>query len=458
MAFQSLVVQKDGASEITIYLQPEAMIIGHVNVPGSEGDVQIECELYRRELQGGQMAWSPAGTFRTWTGGEFRFSDLEAGTYKLITHEQMDRESLLPVPGAPLFGYPPVYYPNTTDFSAASPIIVHAGETSQVNLTVARQQYYPVHIPVANPPAAGGINLNVHPMGHRSPGWSLGYNPAEEAIDGLLPDGTYTVEATSFGEPRSSGIVNFSVRGAPAEGTPLRWIPDTPLTVIVREEFASDHDAPQMMTMTPNGPRRMPDVQVSLVSMEEFDSFGGFNQARQVEGSDEHTFLLEDVGPGRYKVRVASSSGYAASIQSGGTDLLHQTLVVGLGAEIPPIEITMRDDGAEVSGTVEEAKGSELNSQANNPNRPLRFAYLLPLGDSSLQYPPMAQFQGENFQLKQVPPGNYLLLVYPDAPQDLPFGNDEAVDVLKSKGQIIQVEAGEKLSVKATMTSNGESE
>jgi hypothetical protein len=181
VVFQSMIVQRDGTPEVTIYLVPEALIIGHVNVPGSEGDVRIECELYQRRMQNGRMNWSPVNRFTSWTDGEFRFSGLEAGTYKLITHEQMDSESMMPMPGAPLFGYPPIYYPNTTDFSAASPIVVRAGETVQVNFSVARRQYYPVHIPVANPPAAVGMNLSVHPMGHRSPGWSLGYNPSDEA-------------------------------------------------------------------------------------------------------------------------------------------------------------------------------------------------------------------------------------------------------------------------------------
>lgn len=445
-------------ADMTIYLVPEALITGHVNVPGSEGDVRIDCELYQRRLQNGRMAWSPVNRFTSWSDGEFRFSGLGSGTYKLITHEQMDFESRIPMPGAPLFGYPPMYYPSTTDFSTASPIVLHAGETAQLNFSVARRQYYPVHIPVANPPAAGGINLNVHPMGHPSPGWSLGYNLADQAIEGTLPDGTYTVEANEFGEQRSSGIVNFSVRGAPAEGSPLRLIPNTPLTVVVHEEFQSEQNAPPAMVMTPNGSRRMPDVNVSLISMEEFESFGGFNRARPAEGSDEHTLLLDNVGPGRYEVKASSSRGYASSIQSGGADLLHQPLVVGLGGGTPSIEITMRDDGGEVSGTVEESKDSPPYSQAADANRPMRFVYLLPLGDSFLEYPPMTQFQGEDFSLPQVPPGTYLVLVYPDTPVDLPYGDDEAVQALKNKGQIIQVEAGQKTSMRAKMVTGGEAQ
>jgi hypothetical protein len=99
---------------VTIYLEPEALIVGHVEVPGSEGDVRITCQLYRRLTTGGRESWSAQRTFKTWADGEFRFSELEAETYKLITFEQQDRDSTT---GAQMFAYTPLYYPNATDFS-----------------------------------------------------------------------------------------------------------------------------------------------------------------------------------------------------------------------------------------------------------------------------------------------------------------------------------------------------
>jgi hypothetical protein len=71
-----LVLGAAGQSEVTIYLVPEALIVGHVTVPGSEGDVRIECELIKREVRDGQEIWSPARTLTTWADGEFRFSEL----------------------------------------------------------------------------------------------------------------------------------------------------------------------------------------------------------------------------------------------------------------------------------------------------------------------------------------------------------------------------------------------
>jgi len=48
--------------------------------------------------------------------GEFRFAELSAGSYKLLTHELLDRDPLTFNPRGQLFGYPPVYYPAAPDF------------------------------------------------------------------------------------------------------------------------------------------------------------------------------------------------------------------------------------------------------------------------------------------------------------------------------------------------------
>ena len=161
---------------VTIYLVPEAMIVGRVIVPGTDGEVRIRCELYQRQMREREEKWEPAGTFMTWANGEFRFSGLHAGTYRLLTHEQMDQDSLAAGPGAEMFGYPPIYYPNTTDFSLASAITVKAGETAHANVTVERHAYYPVKIPVVSS-AMVPMQVTVYPMGHWGPGLGAGIQP-----------------------------------------------------------------------------------------------------------------------------------------------------------------------------------------------------------------------------------------------------------------------------------------
>jgi hypothetical protein len=437
-----------GQSPVTLYLVPEALIVGRVTAPGSEGDVRIQCELYRHRVMEGRETWQPAGIFTTWGSGEFRFSGLEAGTYRLSTREEMDRDSLVLGRGAPMFGYPPIYYVDTTDFSAASPIVVKSGETAQVNLTVTRRLYYPVRIPVRNAPLARA-NVMVHPMGHRGPGWSLGYNPMQRVVEGMLPDGNYTVELETNGETTSTGIGNFVVNGAALEGTPLYLTPDPSVTVNVRAEFQTGRNGASQESAETLNRERLGNLVVVLRPLEEFGSTGQDLSAQPVEGSENRTLTIANVRPGRYRLVAQTTNGYVASVQSGEVDLLKQPLAVGIGGGAPPVEVTLRDDGAEVSGTVEGVAGVQRDWQSGGVNIQQYWrVYLVPVGAGMWQEAPSNRTWEGKFTVSNVPPGEYFVVAYEEGQRDLnlPFGDEEFLKSLEEKGRRIRVEAGEKVA------------
>src|SRR6267142_3673357 len=435
--------------EITLYLIPESLIVGHVNLPGSEGDMRTFLELYRREIREGQEHWVSAGTFRTWADGEFRFSNLASGTYKLLTYEQLDQDQFTFVPGGQRFGYPPVFYPGMSDFSAAAPIQLAAGAMFQASFSPARREYYAIKIPVVNAVAGQSMNIIVYPLGHPGPGYSLGYNPAEQLIQGLLPDGNYTLQANVQGQPGSTGILNFAVRGAPLEGPPVNLIPNASLTVNVREEFSSGQsvfdEAPEEPAQgTPSSAQlRRINVQVMLMPLEEFGSNeGGISQP--VEGSREHSLVIPNVRPGRYRLRVESGVGFAASVLSGGTDLLRQPIVVSMGGSNSPIEVTLRDDGAEVTGTVEDAARMDRRPDQGQAVSTQYYVYFVPIGESSGQFRQTIGSPDGTFVQTQLPPGAYRVLALESAQEDLEYANEEALRKFESKGQVIHVSARQK--------------
>jgi hypothetical protein len=435
------------SSEVTFYLLPEALIVGRVNVPGTEGEVRIQCELYRKMWSGGRETWQPAGQFTTWANGEFRFSELPAGTYKLITHEQMDRDSLAGRAGAELTGYPPIYYPNTTDFTLATPIAVKAGETAQANLTVARRNYYPVKIPVRNAQASQGVSVVVHPMGHWGPGWSLGFNPMEQTIEGMLPDGNYTVEVEAFGDPGSTGMGNFAVNGAALQGAGLNMVPNASVTVNVREEFQNGDTTLYGggVATNPQGEQeRRINAEIMLMPSEE-SSGGRHGQPSAAQSKEGEAAKIANVRPGQYRLVVHAYAGYVSRAESGGVDLLKHPLVVGMGGEVPPIDVTLRDDGGEVSGSVEETSGIPVNATLGN--YPTRFVYLIPIEGTPGQTQVMGSGEQGAFRMaQQVAPGTYLVVAYENgANEELP-GSEEKMKRLEGKGQVIHVEAGEKVS------------
>jgi hypothetical protein len=188
---------------------PEALIIGHVNLPTNDGTDKIQVEIYRREVQDGRPHWVSAGTAQTRANGEFRFANLRAGDYKLFTNELLDRDLLTFDPRGQLYGYPPVYYPAAADFEDASVIHLKPGETFPASLTPSRREYYPVKVNVMNSAMGAGYNTTVGLQGHRGPGYSLGYNQDESTIRGMLPNGSYTVEVVKYGENSATGKLNL---------------------------------------------------------------------------------------------------------------------------------------------------------------------------------------------------------------------------------------------------------
>ena len=435
-------------SEIVIYLDPESLIVGHVNLPGSEGDMRIRTDLYRREIREGQEHWELAHTFTTWADGEFRFSELTAGIYKLGTAEQLDRDPLSFVPGGQLFGFAPIFYPGATDFSVAGAIQLGAGATFQANLSPVRHAYYPVKIPIRNAAADQSISLRIYPLGHPGPGYSLGYDSAEQSIEGTLPDGNYTVEADARGgQSRFTGFLNFSVRGGPSEGPALTLIPNTSLNATVKEEFNSAQGASAVMNMAPvEGsftPQRRVDVQVTLMPIGEFGS-GEAAVSQPVENSQDNALVIPNVRPGRYRMHVVTGVGFAASIVSGGTDLLRQPLVVGLGGSSSPIEITLRDDGAEVDGKAEEATECHV--------------YFLPVAEGSGQFREANATQEGSFSLAQLPPGTYRVLAFDSPQNDLAYADAEAMRKLESKGQVLHVDAGQKEHLRLKIITGSDSQ
>ena len=438
--------------ELTISLVPEARIVGHVVLPGSDGSDIIRVELYRRQVREGREHWDPAGTAMSRSDGEFRFAELVAGSYKLLTHELLDRDPLTFNPRGQLFGYPPVYYPAAPDFATAAVIRLSPGETFDAKVSPAKREYYPVKLGVTNAPAGLQVGIQIWPQGRAGPGYSLGYNPGDGLIEGSLPDGTYTVQVTTYGPNAMAGMLNITVRGAALSGPAITLVPNSSITVSVKEEFQHT-DTVSQGTLTfggvgavPENRRRPNYLQVTLLPAEEF-GFAPGASLRPPTGPEDESLVIENVQPGRYRVRVSVSTsiGFVSSITSGGTDLQRQPLVVGLGGATPPIEITVRDDGAQAEGTIESTTSTEVRREGFNlPGRPLGNVYFVPMADSGGQFSEAWVTPDGKFQLQQLPPGAYRVLAFDRQQPDLEYASDEVMGQYDSKTKVIRVVPGQK--------------
>ncbi len=467
-------LQSENVRDLTITLVPEGLIVGSVSLPSSEAPDNIVLQLFRRQVQDGHARWVPAGGTQSTSDGQFRFADLPAGTYKLLTHEQLDRDPLSLDPftvssGARtpqnLFGYPPVYYQNASDFGSAAVIHLSAGQTQTVNLTLARQQYYHVKVPVISG-TENAMRVEVYSHGHKGPGFTLAYNNSNHAIEGWLPNGTYTIEASSYGSQGLSGSQSISVRGGPVEGPSMMLVPNAAIPVLVKEEFTSDdHTGP--MTYSVNGhrtvvkgPRRY--LYVTLDPADDVGT-GRMIPMREPITSGDDALFIDGAPAGSYWVRVHSSRGYPASIRSGNLDLQRQPLVVGVGGAASPIEISMRDDSGEISGTVAgitPSQGSGAGGDGDGPNsaagagpRGLAHICFVPLPESSGQFSEIWSIPDGGFTNALVAPGAYRVLAFDHEPQDLEYQNPAEMLAFDSKGPVVRVLPGQKETVQLQLIS-----
>jgi hypothetical protein len=214
------------------------------------------------------------------------------------------------------------------------------------------------------------------------------------------------------------GQLSFTVGGAPVSGPSLTLLPGNSIVVNVREEFqhTQTEPAPQSFTnfgkVSAPGPnnRRPNYLQVTLLPDEAF-SLSFQASLRPPTGPDDESLVIENVLPGRYRVIVNTSIGYASSITSGSTDLLHQPLIVGSGASVPPLEVTVRDDGAEIDGTIDSPNVAVNRSGGNNPYaQQLGFVCLAPMDRMDDRCKITWANNDGAFTFQQLAPGSYRAL------------------------------------------------
>jgi hypothetical protein len=443
-------------SELTIALVPEALIHGQVSVSSSEPLSGTEVQLFYREVMNGLPRWMPRTTVRTNSAGEFRFPELPAGEYKLLTHERTDDDPAANLPGR-MYAYPPVFYPGAADFGSAETIHVSAGQSVEADLVATRQPYFRVNIPVSNSDISSGLNVTVRSQA--GPGYSLGYSPVTKRIEGSLPNGNYVVEATVYGPNAASGVVNLKVNGTAAESPAMTLVPVGSITLDVKEQFTDKTPwngqsswSVGNRTITVHGPRAYVGAQLEVADDSEPNRGGG--NLRPPTGPNDESFVLENVLPGRYWLRVNTGRGYVASARVGDVDLLRQPLVVTPGPSAP-IEVELRDDTAELDGTV---TGIEPVSAgpAFAGNRPQAWIYCIPLPDSPGQFnQTMVQEEGQ-FQHPMLAPGDYRILAFASQQQHLPYREAEAMKAYETRGPVVHLAAGQKVSVQVPLINDSD--
>jgi hypothetical protein len=443
--FQIPMAVESSDGKITIPLLPEGIINGRVTA-GGEPAAGVTVQLYSRQVQDGLSRWVTGASASTNSAGEFRFAELLPGSYKVESHEWMDNDPAASIPGSQLNGYPPVYYPGVPDFGAAGTIELAAGQTAPADLAIVRQPYFQVQIPIAGTEFGNGFAISVE--GQHGVRYELGYNPEEQRIEGMLPSGSYVVQASTYGPNSVSGSVSIRVADGPVQGPSLTVTPNTSIPVNVKIEFA--HSSALVSVGAGGrknvlGPRSL--LQLNVESVDDFERRGG--SIRPPTSPDDQSLALESLPPGRYWLRLSTAHGYVSSASMGSTDLLREPLVIGAGASTP-IEVTLRDDGAEIDGTVNSV--AEQGDSSGSVPVSAR-VYCVPLPESTGQFQEIGVSQDGKFTAQMMAPGDYRILAFSKPQPGLPYRDIEAMKAYDPGGQVVHLSAGQKMTIQVQSAS-----
>ncbi|MGB9032403.1 MAG: carboxypeptidase-like regulatory domain-containing protein [Acidobacteriaceae bacterium] len=426
---------------LTFAITPLAMIAGHITLSTADPADGIQVQVYGRYSQNGRTRWSFAGQARTRSDGSFRISDLEPGTYIVTTQASLDRPPAGNNDQAPVWGYPALYYPGVTEISGAGMLSLTAGQQAEADLTLTRQQFFPV-IAVVHSPADTPANFEVLDSAGRPTGLPASWDRREGLVHANVPSGTWTMEAHAYGRSMQWGSTSFQVNGAPASFA-ISIIPVPRIPVVIRREFLASADGSQQPDTSGPG------MNLVLAPADDIDLGRGGGAGLNHEDSINNEWQLNVTEPGRYWVEAqAYPPAYISSITSGGVDLGSNPLNIIPGSTPPPIEVTLHNDAGTITGQInsQNPNASAPGSASPSGERPQVWIYAIPLFSTPAQLPEGSMDSSSQFTIPMLAPGSYRVVAC-DSQQDIDFHSPEGLAAWAGKGQTVTVDPGGTASV-----------
>jgi hypothetical protein len=407
-------------ANFTVTLTPEATIAGRVVDESGEPIEGLPIHLDFEAAEAGRRFLRLQDQFTTDEEGEFRFANLLSGRYFVTAGPSEETGSENSAKGHTALGYPMVFYGGGADIATASPIDLTAGRHVELDLRVAVEPFFHVTGTIIGAPPHGLTQLMILDAAHQrveTPRFLQNIN-REEPI-AVLPRGHYTIQISSRNGQRD--VCSVAVKGIDLtrdlERVPLMMTPCAVIPVNLQIERTAEglhKDYNYLMDSegalppgTPHGARIVLHLKDDPTQLSRFTSW-------TEQGDEPRRSWIRNVLPGTYYVEILPLPGlYVESAQSGLTDLRREDLVVPEGASIPPIEIRLRDDGAELSGTIRSNKEDGA-------------AVAIAIPEGMEREAKIAMAKDRQYQFKDLAPGTYRVMGV-DRVDDFAYSERDAV-------------------------------
>jgi hypothetical protein len=409
-------------------LVPEAIISGTVTDLMGHPIQDLHVELRVLQVRNGLRSWQQTQTTITSVEGEYRFAELRAGQYRVVTGLQAEG-----TPEAPSTAFVPAAYPPAEESEGNSALTIAAGDHSEANLTPSTEKLYPV-TGVIRGPVNGSVVIEADGPDGEPLNTGGRIYPESGTFRLLLPSGTYRLNVHSFVQPGPLfGTREVVVGHAALEGVAISLTPQ--ITVPVEVDY-------QVIDTGTNVEQTLPGPPFNF-TLENADPAGPVRTLlavpRRIPGTPQApepggAYMVENVEPGRYDMLAQGAPPwYLASAACDNLDLMRNVLVISAGTGACTIRAVLRNDAANLHWSI--APTDVLKSGGSV------FVSVIPLDNltaaaqsgifssSPAGSSPQGTFTG-------LAPGRYLVIALPHQ-QELPYRDSEAMKTYLPLGQEI---------------------
>lgn len=405
------------APPLDLKLVPQSVIFGKITSSEGEPLENIPVTVIRVLVANGRRVFEETSSVITNDEGEFRIANLAAGTYYANAG-----------PSARLFPgtrgvanpreatYPQTFYPNASSMEAGGSVTVQAGQETEANIELKAEPVFHVSGVVTGFPEGAVGELMFARVGRDGADANVPVDSESGKFAGKVRAGTYHLRGLGGrGNWGAAGDASLIVNGD-AKGIHVVMARLPSISATARLESPQGNSAGERVALG-----RMlsyPNIGITLMSRHNMSAQPDY-ATTVLPGKP---VAITDIEPETYRVAITSGDGqWVQAAQSGGVDLLTSDLTIAPGSHPPPIEIVLRDDVANLTGTVTDmdgAKGATI--------------LLLPPADSRREVKTTTVAPQGTFEFTGVVPGTYSVLAL-ERTEGIEYTKREALESFMSK-------------------------